>query len=91
MGISVKSRSRYTGTENDSVSLFTADFAKVMAACKAFGCVPYYSIVVDGGDWIRLFLTSLSLLKKVAKPGVGKVHLGMTNAHIAEYEPIHRS
>jgi hypothetical protein len=85
MGISVKSRSRYAGTEKDSVSLFTADFAKVKAACKAFGCVPYYSIVVDGGGWIRLFLTSMAHLKKVAKPGVGKVHWGMTDAHIARY------
>lgn len=29
MGISVKSRSRYRGTETDSVSLVTADFKKI--------------------------------------------------------------
>jgi hypothetical protein len=85
MGISVKSRSRYRGTESGAVSLATSDFQKVIAACTAFNCMPYYAIVVDGGNWIRAFLTSLAHLQQVAKPGKGKVHWGMTPEHIAKY------
>jgi hypothetical protein len=85
MGVSVKSRSRYRGTENDSVSMVTADFNKVEAACIAFGCLPYYAIVVDGGSWIRFFLTSLGHLKQVAKPGKGKIHWGMKAEQLAQY------
>lgn len=85
MGISVKSRSRYRGTENDAVSLPTSDFEKVDAACKAFGCFPYYAIVVDGGSWIRLFLVSLAHLKNIAKPGKGKIHWGMNPKNIEQY------
>src|SRR5205823_8554728 len=85
MGISVKSRSRYKGTERESVSVETADFTKVSAACRAFGCVPYYSIVVDGGEWIRVFLTSMEHLQQIAKAGKGKMHWGMTDAHLAKY------
>ena len=42
MGISVKSRSRNEGTENDSISIPNDNFAKAEAACAAFGCVPYF-------------------------------------------------
>ncbi|SFH63159.1 hypothetical protein [Planctomicrobium piriforme] len=66
MGISVKSRSRYDGTEKMSVNLPPDGFEKARRACDAFGCVPYYAIVVDGGEVIRGFLVSLIRLLEVA-------------------------
>ena len=66
LGISVKCRSRYDGTETSSVNLPPDGFAKARSACKAFGCVPYYDVVVDGGSVIRCFLISLAHLECIA-------------------------
>jgi hypothetical protein len=86
MGISVKSRSRYRGTESDSVNLPTDGFKKAAAACEAFGCVPYYAIVVDGGEWIRMFLTSMKHVEKVALRGSRPMrYWGMSERHISAY------
>jgi len=85
MGISVKSRSRYRGTETESVSIPLDDFAKVSAACEAFTCQPYFAIVVDGGGWLRLYLTSMSHFREVAKAGQQHVHWRMTAEHIKRY------
>src|SRR3989338_7630563 len=46
MGISVKSRCRNTGKEGQYVSIPKKNFDKAMKAAKAFGCVPYFAIVV---------------------------------------------
>jgi hypothetical protein len=66
LGISVKSRSRYEGTERESVNLPPDGFGKARRACEAFGCVPYYAIAVDGADIIRCFLVSLAHLEEIA-------------------------
>ncbi len=58
MGISVKSRCRTKTTEQDPVNIPRDNFAKAEAACKAFGCVPYFAVVVDAGDTIRAFILS---------------------------------
>ena len=47
IGVSVKSRSRNKGTEDDSISISNDNFAKAEAACAAFRCGPYFAIVVD--------------------------------------------
>lgn len=85
MGISVKCRSRYRGTESESLSIPTADFKKVTDACAAFNCHPYFAIVVDGGGYVRLFLTSMPHLREVANAGKERVHWGMTQEHIKRY------
>ncbi|MBI3865340.1 MAG: hypothetical protein HY290_25985 [Planctomycetia bacterium] len=71
MGISVKSRSRYAGTEGKSVNLPATDFVKAARACEAFHCSPYLAIVVDGSDIIRCFLTRMDHAEKLL--GNGKV------------------
>jgi len=58
MGISVKSRCRTEGSETTDVSLPNKNFDKVDAACQAFGCVPYFAVVVDAGCYIRGFIFS---------------------------------
>jgi hypothetical protein len=66
MGISVKCRSRYEGTERASVNLPADGFIKASRACEAFGLVPYYAVVVDGGGFVRCFLVSLAHLEEIA-------------------------
>jgi len=58
MGISVKTRTRVKGKERESVTIHSDDFTKMDAACEAFGCVPYFAIVVDAEDSIKIFITS---------------------------------
>lgn len=62
MGISVKSRSRNEGTEQDYVTIPNDNFEKAETACAAFGCVPHFAIVVDAGDTIRAFILSMTHL-----------------------------
>ena len=41
------------------------NFEKADAACKAFGCKPYFAIVIDAADVIRAFLMPMDHLLKV--------------------------
>jgi hypothetical protein len=88
MGISVKSRSRYRGTETAAVSWDLSDFKKAEAACEAFGCKPYYAVVVDSSDWIRVFLLPLETLKAAAKLSGKRVNWRMTRAAIEQYKVV---
>jgi hypothetical protein len=72
LGISVKSRSRQSGTEHTHINLKHEEFSKVKAACDAFGCVPYFALVVDAGEKLRVLLLSLRHLQKLV-PGGSKV------------------
>jgi hypothetical protein len=65
MGVSVKGRSRCKGTEKTSLRIPADHFKKVDDACKAFGCVAYYSIVVDLGDETTVFLLSGKTLAEI--------------------------
>src|SRR5438093_533897 len=53
MGISVKSRTRTPGSEKEFVRIDKEDFVKVESACVAFGCSPYFAVVVDADKLIR--------------------------------------
>ena len=85
MGISVKSRSRKRGTATEAVSWSISDFVKAEAACREFKCSPWYAVVVDGCDWIKMFLTSLEHLNTHARFGPERVNWCMTDAHIDKY------
>lgn len=63
MGITVKSRTRYSGSEVESVNLFSngkQDREKLKNACKAFGCDPWIGIYVETANGADLYLLSLS-------------------------------
>ena len=52
IGISVKSRTRNSGTENDEVNILIYnkgkdDRKKLLDACKAFACEPWIAIYVE--------------------------------------------
>jgi Holliday junction resolvase-like predicted endonuclease len=69
MGIFVKSRTRNSGKEQDNVSIGNDNFTKIEAVCKAFECNPYFAIVVDAADTIRVFLLSADRLCELRPMG----------------------
>jgi len=62
IGVSVKSRCRTAGTEGDVIAIPADNFQKAISACKAFGCIPYFAIVVDAAGSIRGFILPMSRL-----------------------------
>ena len=65
MGVSVKSRSRVLRHADESITLAADSFSKTRTACEAFGCKPYFAIVADVRDKIRVFLMSMDHLLRV--------------------------
>lgn len=68
LGISVKCRSRSQAGDEAGVNLLHANDEKIDRACRAFRCVPYVAVVVDQGDAVRGYLTSLHYAR-TAYPG----------------------
>jgi Holliday junction resolvase-like predicted endonuclease len=65
MGVSVKARSRDLRHADESITLAADSFDKAQAACRAFDCIPYFAIVADVRDMIRVFLMPMTHLLKV--------------------------
>ena len=84
MGISVKSRTRLEGKETDSVTIPGDDFDKIDEACKAFHCSPYFAIVVDAKDLIKIFITSKSHLLELFPKKAG-CYWKMSRSHLEKY------
>jgi len=85
MGISVKSRSRMTGKQTEYVSLPNENFIKAKAACEAFGCQPYFAIVVDAVGRVLVFLLTMSHLSAICPPRRRASGWKMTPTQIDEY------
>jgi Holliday junction resolvase-like predicted endonuclease len=85
MGISVKSRSRYEGTERTSVNLPPDGFTKARRACQAFDCFPYYAIVVDGDDTIRCYVLPMEHLEVLIGTGAGMRYWQMNDRSLQQY------
>src|SRR5262245_2026758 len=85
LGISVKSRSRAPGTEADYLSIPKENFAKARRACRAFGCVPYFALVIDGGPMTRAFLLPMARLLKLCPPGKRVAAWQMSEGHLHRY------
>jgi len=62
MGISVKSRSRNDGKQGQYLSIPNANFEKVKNACEAFACKPYFAIVIDEENKIKVFILTMEKL-----------------------------
>lgn len=85
MGISVKSRSRNVGTERSVVRIERDNIEKLGAACKAFGCAPYFAVVVDAGQSIQCFVVTSNYLAK--QSGEKKdLYWGMSHKHMTQYQ-----
>ncbi len=85
MGISVKSRSRNAGTESTHVSITADNFGKARAACNAFGCVPYFAIVVDAADTINCFIVSMEHLLEIHPVGKRASSWAMSEQWLERY------
>jgi hypothetical protein len=68
------------------VIIKSGDFNKVEAACSAFGCKPYFAIVVDAGDAIRVFITAMEhLLELFPRTSGGDSGWKMSDAYLDRY------
>ncbi len=62
LGITVKSRTRNSGKEKESVNLFNnrkGDRQKTREACEAFNCEPFIAVYTETTNYADLYLTSL--------------------------------
>ena len=86
LGISVKCRSRAPGTEASAVNVgYPEDFAKVVAACDAFQCVPYFAIVVDAAPRVSVFLVSKEHLERLYPRRTGMIAWSMSPSSVEQY------
>ena len=85
MGISVKSRSRNLGKENHHINIPNDNFEKVATACIAFGCNPYFAIVIDQGATITIFILSMSTLHRYFPPGKTVSTWKMRDSYLKQY------
>ncbi len=86
MGISVKSRSRGTGTEKSHLNIPNDNFEKVDKACQAFGCVPYFAILIDGTNAITIFILSKSKLLELFPSGKAVAIWKMGDTYLENYK-----
>jgi Holliday junction resolvase-like predicted endonuclease len=86
LGISVKSRSRNIGKETTYVSIKNDNFEKAASACKAFGCIPYFALVVDAGNKITAFILSMAELEKITSKGETTHSWKMAQNYIDQYQ-----
>jgi Holliday junction resolvase len=71
LGITVKSRTRASGTETGSVYVFREannDRQKLVDACEAFRCKPWIAVYTECDAFADLFLTSLDNYDGKYKP-----------------------
>ena len=85
MGISVKARSRNLGKEGQYLSIPNDNFVKIEMACKAFGCVPYFALVVDEAATIHCFITSKKHLLHLFPTGEKVTGWKMSKAWLDKY------
>lgn len=85
MGISVKCRTRPDGKESDSVNITPGDLTKIEESCLAFGCAPYFAIVVDAKYVTRVFITRKEHFIQFAQ-GSNRCYWGMTENHLETYK-----
>jgi Holliday junction resolvase-like predicted endonuclease len=86
MGISVKSRSRNTATEKSHLTIPNDNFEKVDKACEAFGCVPYFAIVVDTLNTLNIFILSKAKLLELFPLGKAVSIWKMGDAYLEKYK-----
>lgn len=69
-GITVKSRTRFKGSEKESVDIFKkkGDQGRLKRACELFACKPWIAVYVEATDTgsADVYLTSLENYKKYA-------------------------
>jgi Holliday junction resolvase-like predicted endonuclease len=77
LGITVKSRTRDIGKEEESVNIFSFqkgknDRQKLLDACQAFACEPWIAIYVETSKTADIYLTSLDNYDERYRSKIGK-------------------
>ena len=85
MGISVKCRSRNDGKEGTHLAIKKDNFIKAKKACESFNCIPYFAIVIDEDNKIRVFLLSMDELLKIHPSGDKVSAWTMSKNKVKEY------
>ena len=85
LGISVKGRTRSIGKEAEHLNIRNEDFDKAEAACQVFGCIPYFAIVVDGGQNISAFILPMTELLQLFPRGQRVSAWKMTPQYLTQY------
>jgi len=85
MGISVKSRTRNPGRESAQLNFPKQELLAVDAACRAFGCTPWFAFVIDAAHLIRMFILPMSRLTEICPPGKWVVSFNMRSKWINLY------
>lgn len=89
-GISIKTRCRKLGTENESISLQNGEIEKIREACDYFSAIPSVGVVVDRAGGIDCFLVGLDDLLKINPQGKAVVSIGVNESHWKQYEALTR-
>ena len=58
----------------------------IEAACRAFGCIPYFAIIVDAGETIRGYVLSLQHLLEICSKGKLTCNWKMKTGDLARYQ-----
>lgn len=85
MGISVKTRSRYEGTEGGYVGVPLSHFDKVRSACETFGLAPYLAYVVDCPAKMYVLITPMDKALQVSRIGEDRSRWDMNAEALTNY------
>lgn len=86
LGISVKTRTRKTGTEKEGVYLKVGEIGKIKDACKAFEAEPFVGIVIDKINQIELFVISLDAIIKINNVSTTYINIKVKESDIQKYK-----
>ena len=86
MGISVKSRSRSEGAEEEYLNIRNDNFSKAKAACESFGRTPCFAIVVDAGNTVQGFILPMARLLEIFPMGKTAAGWKMTRQYLKQYK-----
>lgn len=88
IGISVKTRTRFVGTEKEGIYIRNDEIPKIRKACIFFECKPYFGIVVDRvrNNSIEAFLISMTKLFEINGIGETFVNVKVSEALLLKYK-----
>lgn len=86
MGISVKSRSRYVGTEDGYIGIPPAHLVKVEETCHLFKLKAHMAIVIASPEMMQAFFMSMDKFREVADEGKTKVIFRMKERDVEKYK-----
>lgn len=95
LGISVKSRTRTEGKEQDSISVDSTQIPKIYYACKCYDCLPYFACLIDkdAENSMEIYLIPLADALKINeyKEGDTKLYIRFKEEQVEKYKKLKNS